>query len=136
MREFIAILSLAVLLIAAGCNSVPLATQVPTAPVTSSSSSPSESGCQVGRRALTNGTITIRPGETLCVQLQPQGDSIAPVALLTSPTPDALILTLKQDQAPMATMLTVHNPLPTPFVRRRSKLWLWRLRETTYCVRH
>jgi len=104
--------SVAVLL-AAGCESAPPpATQHPAPEVRTPSATNSAANCQVGRpAALTKGAITIRPGEMLCVQLRSQGDSIVPIALLESASPGALVLTLKQDQAPIGTTLTVQNPV-------------------------
>jgi len=113
MRQLIRKFSSVAVLLACGCESAPPAATQHAVPEVRTTSAPSSAtSCQVGRPgALTNSTITIRPGEMLCVQLESKGDSIVPIALLDSASPGALVLTLKQDPAPMGTTLTVKNPL-------------------------
>jgi hypothetical protein len=71
--------------------------------------------CQPGHEsALANGTVAIRPGETICLSLQVKGDVIALVQVVTPPDPkDVLVLRLWQDPQTNETFLTINNPLAT-----------------------
>jgi len=100
------------LLVAAGCVSAvahQLSRQFQVTPATLYTAT---SACQVQRAdALINGRLSIRPGETLCVQVQTQGDSIIPIALISDATAGTLVLTLRRDGG-NSTTLTVQNSLP------------------------
>ena len=114
MRQPIVKSASTAILLAYGCASAPAPEiQRPAPDVRTTGTPNAATSCNVGRpAALTNGAITIRPGETLCVELQSRGDSVVPVELLESASPDALVLTLKQDQASQGATLTLQNPFP------------------------
>lgn len=50
--------------------------------------------CQSGHdNALSNGVLTIRPGDTICVSLKANGASVTPVQVVTSANPkDTLVV--------------------------------------------
>ena len=64
--------------------------------------------------ALAGGALTILPGETICVSLKVQGDSVVPDAVVSSISPEStLVVRLWQEPGSGATFLTLHNPLAT-----------------------
>jgi hypothetical protein len=108
--KFIAFLSLAFL---TGCAS---------APATFEQIGVREAGkapptCERGHESsLSGGTVTIRPGETICLTIQAQGDLVVPTAIVDTANPaDTLILKFWQEPGTTDMVLTVHNPLPTFF---------------------
>ena len=74
--------------------------------------------CQSGHEAaLVEGRLHIRPGETLCVRLHPQGDAMAIVEVVSGPAAaDALSLQVSRNDG--GTMLVLKNPLGQPLKYR------------------
>ena len=73
--------------------------------------------CEPGHEnSLSGGSVTIRPGETICLTIQVQDSSVVPVAVVTTANPqNTLILQFRQRPGTSDMVLTVHNPLPTFF---------------------
>lgn len=69
--------------------------------------------CEAGHDdALKDGVVTIRPGETICVELQIRGDKVVPVATVSVANPDStLVLRAWNEPGKPDTLLSVHNPL-------------------------
>jgi hypothetical protein len=117
-RDLTMLVGSAAFLALTGCASTPQssaasqvsAPQVPPPQADTPSASKSVYDCQTARSAaLVNGAVNIRPGETLCLRLQTQGESIVPVAIVERATSDILVLTfIRKDRA---STLIVRNPL-------------------------
>jgi hypothetical protein len=104
---FLRVAGLAALLLTSGCTSTPDPERL-IAPTPL----PIRSNCQTSRsEALVDGVVAIRPGETLCVQLQPNGDSITAAALTDRGGHDVLIVKLLNGKG--GTTLYVQNPMGT-----------------------
>lgn len=73
--------------------------------------------CEPGHEdSLSGGAVTIRPGETICLTIQAQDNSVVPVAVVATANPEnTLILKFWQEPGTTDMVLTVHNPLPTFF---------------------
>ena len=69
--------------------------------------------CAAGHdNALADGTVTIKPGETICVELQMRGDRIIPVAVVSVANQDStLVLKAWNEPGKPDTFLTLHNPM-------------------------
>jgi hypothetical protein len=97
-------------LLVAGCASAPKSTmdsvglRVVAEPVPA---------CQSGHDdALSNGMITIRPGETICVVLEVKGTSVSATRVVTSANPqNTLVVKFWQEPGTNDMFLSVHNPL-------------------------
>ncbi|MGE0520803.1 MAG: hypothetical protein AB7P78_17595 [Candidatus Binatia bacterium] len=70
--------------------------------------------CMPGHEAaLAHGTVTIRPGETLCVTVRSEGLALAPVAVVGDADPgEKIVLRSWQEPGSDDVFLTVHNPFP------------------------
>lgn len=81
--------------------------------------------CEPGHEdALSNGAITILPGQTICVTVQVHGNSVVPLSVVSSEDPgNTLILKFWQESSTNDMVLTVHNPLAT-FLRYRAYMIL------------
>jgi len=79
--------------------------------------------CQSGHdNALSNGVITIRPGETICVELQENGVSVIPKRVVASATSqDTLVVKFWQETGTNNMFLSVRNPLHR-FLRYRAEM--------------
>jgi hypothetical protein len=79
--------------------------------------------CQSGHdNALSNGVITIRPGETICVALQANGMSVVPARVVASATSqDTMVVKFWQEPGTNKMFLSVHNPLHG-FLRYRAEM--------------
>ena len=85
--------------------------------------------CQSGREtALVDGRLHIRPGETLCIRLHPQGDAMAIDAVVSGPVTPG-VLTLQASRDGTGTMLVLKNSLALPL---KYRAWLRRPMRTTY----
>ena len=71
--------------------------------------------CQPGHQgALFNGSVTLKPGDTICLTLAAKGASVVPVAVVDVADPrDTLVLRFWREGEPAGTYLTVQNPLET-----------------------
>jgi len=69
--------------------------------------------CEAGHdKALKDGVITIRPGETICVDLQLRGKKVVPMAIVSVASPGkTLILKAWNEPGKPDTLLSLHNPL-------------------------
>jgi len=69
--------------------------------------------CQSGHdAALRDGVVTIRPGQTVCVQLRLDGSVVVPETIVSVADPEStLILKAWLDADNSDTFLTLHNPL-------------------------
>lgn len=85
--------------------------------------------CPTGREsALVDGRLHIRPGETLCVRLRPQGDAMVIDAVVSgSATPG--VLTLQASRIDTGTMLVLKSSLPMSL---KYRAWLRRPMRTAY----
>jgi hypothetical protein len=79
--------------------------------------------CQSGHEGgLANGVVTIRAGETICLTLHVEGDSITLVRVVTPSDPkDVLVVKLWEDAHTDDTFLTINNPL-SAFIRYEATL--------------
>ncbi len=77
--------------------------------------------CEPGHESsLSDGTITIRPGQIICVTVKVQGNSVVPLSVVSSEEPGkTVILKFWQEPSSNDMVLTVHNPLAT-FLRYRA----------------
>ena len=104
-------------LIVAGCASAPpsppskpVPPPAAARPADASNSSRGRFDCRTDRAsALVDGVVRIRPGETLCLQLQSQDDSVTPIAMVASAGRGILVFTLLEEGG--RTNLYVTNPL-------------------------
>ena len=73
--------------------------------------------CEPGHEdSLSGGSVTIRPGETICLTIQVQDSSVVPIAVVATANPEhTLILKFWQEPGTTDMVLTVHNPLSTFF---------------------
>jgi hypothetical protein len=71
--------------------------------------------CQSGHEAaLSNGTLTIKPGDVICVQFQTKGDEIVSFSVVDKgEVKDTLIIHFWQEPNTDEMYLTLHNPLGT-----------------------
>jgi hypothetical protein len=71
--------------------------------------------CESGHEsALSDGSVTIRPGQTICLTVQVQGSSVVPIAVVpTADSDNTLILKFWQEPGTGDAVLTVHNSLAT-----------------------
>jgi hypothetical protein len=69
--------------------------------------------CQSGHdNALSNGVLTVRPGDIICVSLETNGASVSPSQLVASANPkDTLVVKFWQEPGTTNMFLSVHNPL-------------------------
>ena len=100
------------LVLVAGCASAPPPTLDDIALRVAGEASPS---CEAGHeRALFDGSVTIRPGQTICVTVQVEGHSVIPTAVVPSAdSGNTLVLKFWQEPGTGDSVLTVHNPLAT-----------------------
>ena len=107
--RFAAVFSLALL---AGCASAPPSTMEDIALRVAPEAPPS---CELGREgALSNGSITIRPGQVICLTVQVDGSSVFPIAVVPkADAPNTIILKFWQEPGTGDMVLTVHNSLAT-----------------------
>jgi len=98
------------LLVLGGCASAPKSTMEKVGVRVAAEPAPA---CQSGHdSAISNGVITIRPGETICVTLEANGTSVAPTRVVPSTTPqDTLVVKFWQEPGTNEMFLSVHNPL-------------------------
>lgn len=71
--------------------------------------------CEAGHEsALSNGSVTIRPGETICIALELRGDAVIPSRVVSTANPEnTLVLRFWQEPGKDEMVLTLHNPLHT-----------------------
>jgi hypothetical protein len=79
--------------------------------------------CEAGHDAsLSNGVVTIKPGETICLRLQVQGKSVSPVAVVsTAEKNNTLVLRMWQEGG--ETFLSLNNPIDA-FLRYEASMLL------------
>jgi len=79
--------------------------------------------CERGHESsLTGASVTIRPGETICLTIKTKDKSVVPTAVVATANPEnTLILKFWQEPGTTNMVLTVHNPLGT-FFRYRAHM--------------
>jgi hypothetical protein len=94
----------------AGCASAPKSTMETVGIRVAGELAPK---CQSGHdNALSNGVLTIRPGDIICVSLKADGASVTPVQVVASANPkDTLVVKFWQEPGTTDMFLSVHNPL-------------------------
>lgn len=99
-------------LLLAGCASAPKSNYVNVAVKATRAPVPA---CEKGHEAaLQNGTVTVRPGQTVCVELRLDGSRVVPVRVVAEIQGDnTLVLRAWQEPVGQETFLSLHNPLDT-----------------------
>jgi len=72
--------------------------------------------CETGHsEALANGVITIKPGQTICVSFQAQGDILVPTAIVeASEKKETLVIRFWKEDSAGDMFLALFNPFPSP----------------------
>ena len=104
----------------AGCASVPKSTMETVGIRVAGEPVPE---CQSGHdNALSNGALTIRPGDIICVSLKTNGASVTPAQVVASADPkDTLVVKFWQEPGTSNMFLSVHNPLGS-FLQYRAEM--------------
>ena len=89
--------------------------------------------CEAGHDdALTTGVLTIRPGQTICVQLRVDGDKVVPLAVVSiDGASNTLIVKSWSEADGPETFLSIYNPLDT-FLRFELNMHLPGARKPKY----
>jgi hypothetical protein len=78
--------------------------------------------CTTGREGtLSGGVVTIRPGETICVDVEDTGNAVSLSGVVTVVSGKTLVITFRRDTDPPSMILTVRNPFGR-FLRYKSGL--------------
>ncbi len=123
----VAVLSLALF---AGCASAPPSALEEVGLRVAGEATPA---CEPGHEgALSGGSVTIRPGQTICLNVQVDSSSVVPVAVVsTADSENTLILKFWQEPGSGDSVLTVHNPLST-FLRYKAHMLRPRSSQSEY----
>jgi hypothetical protein len=78
--------------------------------------------CGTGHaNALSGGVVTIRPGETICVNLEAKGRVVSISGVTSVESEKTLVLSFQRDTDPPSMVLTVRNPFGS-FLRYKAYL--------------
>lgn len=96
--------------LAAGCAATPYTTAASAAVEAVEAGVPA---CEPGHEgALSNGVVTIRPGETICLAMREDGSTPRPTGVVATGSGSASTIVLRSWQSGEGVFLTAHNPFP------------------------
>jgi hypothetical protein len=110
------------LLLATSAHSAEQAAQSPTERQAIRVVTEAKPTCTAGHEdAVSGGVVTIRPGETICVDLEISGRVVSISGVTSVESEKTLVLTFRRDTDPPSMILIVRNPLGS-FLRYKASL--------------